>query len=143
MHRFAVGNARVAPLVDAAILFDIATNEDPRALFEAGPGGLQLWCNELDNPGGLWTKLRMQRGIHAKPCAFVGAIRWQGGRTASIDETGLVLTTLAYALCDLEQVPMEGIQNRSEDLAWARRKIQWLWEASEASGPTPRIIVRE
>ena len=50
MHRFAIGNARVTPLVDAAVLFDIATNEEPRALFDAGPGGLQLWCTELDDP---------------------------------------------------------------------------------------------
>ena len=111
-------------------------------LFEAGPGGLQLWCTEADNPGGLWTGVEMKKGIYAKPCAFLGAVRWQGASRQSEDVT-LVLTTIAYALCEKEMVAMEAIHNRADDVAWARRKIEWLWEASKASVPLLQITVRQ
>ena len=39
----------------------------------------------------------------------------------------------------MELVAMEAIHNRAEDVAWARCKIEWLWEASEATGPMLRM----
>ena len=156
MHKFALGHSCVSALVEAAIVYDIASNKDPRALFEAGPGGLQLWCTEADNPGGLWSRVEMKKGIYTKPCAFLGAVRWQGsasGRSVDADVDGnrgtrawpvtLVLTTIAYALCDKHLVAMEAIHNRAEDVAWARRKMGWLWEASDATGPMLQLSVRQ
>ena len=143
MHKFSMGHARVSPLVEAAIYYGIATNDDPRALFEAGPGGLQLWCTEEDNPGGSWMHVKMERGIYTKPCAFIGAVRWQGGRFEAASEVTLVLTTIAYALCDKGLVAMESIHNRAEDITWARHKTAWLWEVSGADGEMPQILVRQ
>jgi hypothetical protein len=142
MHKFAMGHASVSPLVEAAIIYDIATNNDPRALFEAGPGGLQLWCTEADNPGGLWTRIEMKKGIYTKPCAFIGAVRWQGGAGRS-EEVKLVMTTIAYALCEKELVAMESIHNRADDVDWARRKMEWLWKASGSAGPMLQILVSQ
>ena len=84
----------------------------------------------------------MKKGIYTKACAFLGAVRWQGASGHS-EEVALVLTTIAYALCEKDLVAMEAIHNRVDDVAWSRRKIAWLWEASQASGSLPQITVRQ
>ena len=33
------------------------------------------------------------------------------------------------------------ISNRPDDIAWAKRKIEWLWQASTARGEMPHIVV--
>ena len=58
--------------------------------------------------GGLWAGVEMKKGIYTKACAFLGAVRWQGASGHS-EEVALVLTTIAYALCEKDLVAMEAI----------------------------------
>ena len=59
MSSYVLAHRRMAPLLEAAREFDIATNPNPAALFEAGNSGLQIWCTPEDNPGVLWAQLEM------------------------------------------------------------------------------------
>ena len=142
MHRYALGQQSMAPLLEAAQEFDIATNPHPAALFEAGPGGLQIWCTPADNPGGPWNRIQMYTGALAQPGAFVGSVRWQCSREPHPSVVNLVLTTMAYALSDAGLVELNEIHNRPDDVAWARQKLIWLWQAAAAVDPMPPIIVR-
>ena len=72
MHKYALGQRSMVPIVETADHFNIVTNPHPAALYEGSPGGLQVWCTPEDNPGGLWKKITMVKGAFAKPCAFVG-----------------------------------------------------------------------
>jgi hypothetical protein len=142
MHRYALGQRSMAPLVEAASNFNIATNPHPAALYEASPGGLQLWCTPDDNPGDLWNSVHMVKGVFAKPCAFVGGMLWQCSRGGDPVVLHLLLTTIAYALCEENLVKLDAIHNRPDDIAWARQKLSWLWQASVASQEMPPIVVR-
>ena len=142
MHRYALGQKSMEPLLEAACAYDIATNPGPSALFEAGPGGMQIWCTPEDNPGGAWRQVHMVPGAFSKPCAFVGGVRWQCSQEQTPTVVNLVLSTVAYALCDEELVELADIHNRPEDVAWARQKLFWLWNVSGAPGELPPILVR-
>jgi hypothetical protein len=62
MDSYVIAHRRMAPLLEAAREFDIATNPHPAALFEAGSAGLQIWCTPTDSPGGLWEQVQMDAG---------------------------------------------------------------------------------
>ena len=142
MDTHARAHKRMAPLLDAAREFDIATNPAPVALFEAGSAGFQIWCTPEDNPGGLWKKVRMDAGAFAKPCEFLATVGWcwDEERPAIV---GLELTTVAYALQEARLVNRQTMTNRPEDVAWAKEKIEWLWQASRATGKMPPIRVKD
>jgi hypothetical protein len=53
----------------------------------------------------------------------------------------MALSTEAYALREARLVKAGEIRNRPEDIAWAKRKIEWLWQASRAGGVMPPIVV--
>lgn len=126
---------RMKPVLDLARQLDIASNPDPRAIFEAGSGGLQVWCLPVDHPKG-WNGISMNSGAFSKPCAYVGSVHWKW------DEENIValeIETSAYALA--EQKPDEygqsmnlslgddrrTIFNRDADIEWLKEKITWLF----------------
>jgi len=133
----------MAPLLEAARQFDIATNKAPAALFEAGTAGFQIWCTPEDNPGELWSKVEMIAGAFSKPCEYVASIHWEWSEGNDPVIIGLALSTEAYALRDARLVKAGEIHNRPEDIAWAKGKIEWLWQASTVGGTMPPVVVDE
>ena len=123
------------PVLDLARQLDIASNPDPRAVFEAGNGGFQIWCTPWDHPAG-WSGIAMQPGAFSKPCEFVGSVHWKWEEEEII---ALEIETTAYALadqrpheyCDLQDIPAgferRTIFNRDADLAWLKEKVAWLF----------------
>ena len=67
---------KMKPVLDLARHFDIASNPDPAAIFEAGSGGFQVWCTPNDRPSG-WNGISMQSGAFSKPCEYVGSVHWK------------------------------------------------------------------
>ena len=141
MDSYTLAHHRMAPLLEAAREFDIATNPHPLALFEAGSGGLQIWCTPADNPGGQWEKLEMYAGAFSKPCALVASVGWQWSEGEDPTVTGLWLTTDAYELQRAGWLPGDKGHNRLEDLTWAKRKLEWLWQASRADSEMPPVVI--
>jgi hypothetical protein len=78
----------------------------------------------------------MDAGAFCKPCAYVASVHW-GWEEESI--THLVLSTGAYALREHQHGSYADVHNRSEDIAWAKRKIHWLF--AQAGVPMPAIRV--
>ena len=132
----------MAPLLEAARAFDIATNPAPAALFEMGSAGFQIWCTPEDNPGGLWTQAKMIAGGFTKSCAFLASVGWiwDEDRPAIV---GIALTTVGYALLDAGLADRKTMINRPDDVTWAKQKIEWLWQASRATGKMPPIRVKD
>jgi len=134
---------RMKPVLDLARQLDIAANPDPRAIFEAGNGGFQVWCTPEDHPEG-WNGIVMNAGAFSKPCEYVGSVLW-----AWEDESivALEIETSAYALtdqmpdeyCNLADIPAgfnrRTIFNRDADIEWLKEKIAWLF--AEAGVPLP------
>ncbi len=126
---------RMQPMLDLARRLDIATNPDPRAIFEAGNGGFQVWCTPLDRPQG-WSGITMNSGAFSKPCEFVGSAHWKWEEEKIV---ALKIETSAYALadqkpeeyCNLQQIPVgferRTIFNRDADIAWLKEKVEWLF----------------
>ncbi len=77
MSSYVLAHRRMAPLLEAAREFGIATNPHPAALFEAGNSGLQSWCTPEDNPGGFWNQVEMDTGAFSKLCEYVASACWQ------------------------------------------------------------------
>lgn len=121
---------RMQPVLDLARRLDIATNPEPQAIFEAGTAGFQIWCTPADHPKG-WDSVVMTAGAFAKPCEYVASVGW-GWEGETI--THLLLSTDAYALGQSKRN-----HNRPADLAWAKRKIRWLFKQSGVTGPEIRI----
>jgi hypothetical protein len=127
---------RLKPVLDLARQFDIATNPQPTAIFEAGSAGFQVWCTPQDHPKG-WDGIKMISGTFSKPCEYVGNAhwKWEGEKIM-----GLGIETSAYALaeqkpdefCDLSEIPQgekrRTIFNREADIEWLKEKITWLFE---------------
>lgn len=129
---------RMKPVLDLARQLDIATNPHPSAIFEAGNGGLQVWCTPQDHPMG-WNGITMIPGAFSKPCEYVGSVLWKWDHDQII---GLQIETAAYALaeqmpdeyCDVKEIP-EGLNrhtifNREADIEWLKEKVTWLFEAA-------------
>jgi hypothetical protein len=108
------------------------SNPAPAALFEAGSGGFQIWCTPEDNPGELWSKVEMIAGAFSKPCEYVASAPWKWAEEGEPTIIGIALSTDAYALRDARLIKAGEGHNRPEDIAWAKRKIEWLWQASTA-----------
>lgn len=110
---------RMRPVLGLARQLDIATNPAPEAIFEPGIAGFQIWCIPADHPKG-WENIAMTTGAFSKPCEYVASVGW-GWEDEII--THLILTTDAYALGQNLHS-----HNRPDDLAWAKRKIGWLFK---------------
>ena len=141
MDAYVREHRKMSPLLEAAQQFDIATNKAPAALFEAGSAGFQIWCTPEDHPGGLWSQVKMIAGAFSKPCEYVASAHWLWSEGDDPTITGIALNTDAYALQEAKLLKRSEIHNRSEDITWAKQKIEWLWQASTASGALPPIIV--
>ena len=146
-------HARMKPVLDKARLFDIATNPDPRAIFEPGSGGFQIWCTSEDRPRG-WEEIQLVAGTFSKPCGYVASVHWGWGVDDHEEEiTHLALSTSAYTLADQKPqqfsrynytkarrgVKPSPIQNRPADITWAKKQIRWLFK--QAGVPCPPIVV--
>lgn len=134
---------KMAPLLETARQFDIADNPAPAALFEAGSAGLQIWCTPEDHPGGLWLQVKMDAGAFSKPCEYVASAHWVWAEGDDPTITGIALSTDAYALRDARLIKASEGHNRPEDIAWAKRKIEWFWQASTVGGKMPPVLVDE
>jgi hypothetical protein len=130
---------RMKPVLDAARKLDIATNPAPEAIFEAGSGGFQIWCTPDDHPVG-WQDVPMTKGAFSKACSYVGSAHW-GWNDAGDRITHIWLSTDAYDLGDHEGQGRYAYHNRPEDLAWAERKIRWLFD--QAGVPMLPIVVED
>lgn len=127
---------RMKPVLDLARHFDIATNSDSTAIFEAGSAGFQVWCTPADHPKG-WEGIEMIPGTFSKPCEYVGSVHWKWDDEQIV---ALEIDTAAYALadqkpdmyCDLNNIPRgerrRTIFNRDDDIEWLKGKIAWLFE---------------
>ena len=132
--------------------FDIAHNPAPEAIFDPLIQGFNIWCTPDDNPGGDWQKVtrHMIAAAYTKPCEYVACV------FATWDEEAktiphFALSTDAYALQD--HLPTEytsynrldkghkSICNRPDDIAWAMKKIEWVF--ARAGIACPRIVVGE
>lgn len=140
MSSYTLAHRRMAPLLEAARAFDIGDNPHPAALFEGGSAGLQIWCTPEDHPGGLWAQLEMDAGAFCKPCALVASACWQWSEGDHPTVTGILLRTDAYDLKRAGLLKTDQVHNRPEDLAWAKQKLTWLWQASRAAAPMPPIV---
>ena len=121
---YASEHRRLRPVLDLARRLDIATNPAPEAIFEAGTAGFQLWCTPNNHPKG-WDGILMTAGAFSKPCEYVASVSW-GWEDETI--THLLLSTDAYALGRNKRN-----HNRPVDLAWAKRKIRWLFKNAGVS----------
>ena len=134
---------RLKPVLDLAVQLDIATNPDPRAIFEAGSGGFQVWCIPQERPKG-WSGITMNSGAFSKPCEYVGSVIWKWDDDKIV---ALAIETTAYALadqkpdeyCNLVDIPKgfnrRTIFNRDADIEWLKEKVTWLF--AEAGVPLP------
>ena len=134
---------RLKPVLDLAVQLDIATNPDPRAIFEAGSGGFQVWCIPQERPKG-WSGITMNSGAFSKPCEYVGSVIWKWDDDKIV---ALTIETSAYALadqkpdeyCNLVDIPQgfhrRTIFNRDADIEWLKEKVTWLF--AEAGVPLP------
>ena len=134
---YAREHRRLKPVLDAARKLDIAANSDPKAIFEAGAGGFQIWCTPDDHPGG-WDGVPMIAGAFSKPCSYVASVHW-GWKGERI--THLALSTDAYDLGDHTGAGRHAYHNRPEDLAWAEGKIRGLFQLARV--PMPPILVKD
>ena len=121
---YASEHRRLRPVLDLARRLDIATNPAPEAIFEAGTAGFQLWCTPNNHPKG-WDGILMTAGAFSKPCEYVASVNW-GWEGETI--THLLLSPDAYALGHNQRN-----HNRPADLAWAKRKIRWLFKNAGVS----------
>jgi hypothetical protein len=111
---------------------DIATNPAPEAVFEAGSAGFQIWCTPDDHPQG-WEEVTLTAGIFSKPCGYVANVTW-GWEVGQI--THLLLETDSFDLKRKDRdLAYADIRNRPADVAWAKRKIQLLFQWARVSCP--------
>lgn len=136
---------RLKPVLELARQFDIATNPDPQAIFEAGNGGFQVWCTPDDHPQG-WNGISMNSGDFSKPCEYAGSAHWKWDDEMIV---GLEIETTAYALADQKpgeyrnhtctarcaaaQCKCRAIFNREADIEWLKQKIAWLFAKAGVS----------
>ena len=108
---------------------NIANNTAPEAIFEARmvslqvTDGFQIWCTPKDHPQG-WDDVPMKSGAFSKPCAYVASVFWYW-ENEEIPHLGI--STDAYALSLHHGKESFAYHNRPADIAWAKRKIRWLF----------------
>lgn len=128
---------KMRSVIELATQLDIATNPDPRAVFQACRSGFQVWCTPEDHPQGEgWNNIQMTAGAFCKACEFLGMVIWKWEEDRII---GISLETSAYALSDQKSHRYSGernipegaarrtIFNRSEDIEWLKEKVTWLF----------------
>ncbi len=120
---------RMKPILDAARELDIATNPAPKAIFEAGNGGFQIWCTPDDHPQG-WDDVPMIAGAFSKPCSYLAFVHWEWEEDTI---THLALSTDAYELSDHLHDDRYQAHNRPEDIEWAKKKIRNLFALADIS----------
>ena len=126
---------RMKPILDLARQFDIVTNPEPSAIFEAGSAGFQVWCTPQNHPRG-WDGIKMISGTFSKPCEYLGSVnwKWEGEQIVTLE-----IDSSAYALsdqkpdefCDWNEIPRgekrRTIFNRDADIEWLKEKVTWLF----------------
>ena len=135
-----IPNQKANALLEAVKRYDIRTNRVPEGVFSFAIGTLCIWCTTDDNPGGLWQQVRMLQGQLTKPAALVAycSLRWSQEQQ---DLVGLSLQTIASRLSSAELISEAQVENRPEDIAWAKRKLEWLWQQALPGEPMPPIEV--
>ena len=121
---------KMKPVLDLARKLDIATNPHRAAIFEAGSGGFQVWATPFDHPQG-WNGIEMQSGAFSKPCEYVASVGW-----------GWEGETISHLLLSTDAYPLERNRrnhNRPADLAWAKRKVRWLFKRAGVTCPEIRV----
>lgn len=126
----------MAKVLELANRYDIANNPDPKAIFDPGIAGFQIWCTPDDHPAG-WSGVPMDTGAFTKPCKYVASAMW-GWEGDKI--THLVLSTDAFSLREYhikngEYGPYSKYKNRPADLSWAKDKITWLFRQADTLVP--------
>ena len=134
--------ARKTRLLDIIEHYDIGANPAPDALFSFDVSTLSIWCVSTDHPGGLWDQYpwRMDPSSHltkkdAEPLSDSMFIYSE----AAQDIIGFSLQTKARSLSSRGLLPRDAIENRPDDVAWATRKLVWLWEQACPGEPPPHI----
>ena len=157
MNRFfnqtiTVNRIQIQQVVQAARFYDIAVKSAPEAIFDPLSLGFNIWCTPNDNPGGDWQKIveHMNSGIFTKACEFVATVYAEWDDEVE-NIVAMSLSTDAYALADhlpriyinssRPRANLLSIHNRPEDIAWAKEKINWLFQ--QAGVPCPYIVVEE
>lgn len=117
---------RMRPVLEKARRLDISQEPAPKALYDPLLSGSNIWCTPDDHPAG-WEGVKMDAGAFSRPCEYVATVTW-GWTDERI--THVELETEAYALRDRDQGrrPMRFYRNRTEDVAWAKAKVEWLFQ---------------
>ncbi|HEY3228187.1 MAG TPA: hypothetical protein VGJ87_03145 [Roseiflexaceae bacterium] len=72
-----------------------------------------------------------------EPVAHCSLLRYEHAE----DLAALSLQTKAYTLFSVGLISEAEIENRPDDLAWAKRKLEWLWQQALPGEPMPPIVV--
>ena len=134
--------ARKTRLVDIINQYDISTNPAPDALFSFDVSTLGIWCVSTDHPGGLWDQFpwRMNPLSHlTKKDAKTLSDSLLLYSEAAQDIIGFTLQTKARPLMSKGLLPRAAIENRPDDVAWATKKLIWLWAQAFPDEPPPHI----
>jgi hypothetical protein len=123
------------PVLALARELDITKNPDPRAIYEVGTAGFQIWCTPQDHPEG-WDDIQMDKGAFSKACGYVASVGCGWNEDAIVC---VRISTDAYALRDLHGGEYSLWRNRPEDIEWAKQKIAWLFEQSDIALPPIEI----
>jgi len=126
---------RMKPVLDLARKLDI-DNPAPEAIFGAGSAGFQIWCTPDDKPKG-WEHVNLIAGAFAKPCGFVASVFW--GWDVNDTITHLRLVTDAYDLGRAARRSTK-VHNRPADIAWAKKKIRWLFKKAGVKCPPIQVV---
>ena len=122
--------------------YAISTNPAPDALFSFNISTLTIRCVSTDHPGGLWDQYpwRMDPAKHlTKKDAEGLSTSMLLYSEAAQDIIGFTLQTKARSLSSRGLLPRDAIENRPDDVAWATRKLIWLWAQACPGEPPPHI----
>ena len=131
---------QASAIMEAVKRYAISENPAPEALFAFDIGVLSIWCTPENNPGGLWQQVVMRRGQLTKPCSGLANCRLLR-RSHEENLAGLSLQTRAYSLVSAGLISESEKENRPDDLAWAKRKLEWLWQQALPGEAMPPIEV--
>ena len=122
--------------------YDIGTNSAPDALFSFDVSTLTIRCVPTDHPGGLWDqypwRMDMMNKLTKKDAEPLSDSMFIYSEAVQ-DIIGFSLRTEALALSDKGLIPRAAVENRPDDVAWATRKLVWLWEQACPGEPPPHI----
>jgi hypothetical protein len=125
--------------------YAIRTNPAPDALFSFAVSTLTIWCVPTDHPGGLWNQFPWQPSPASrltKPGAESLSKSLLLYSETAQDIIGFTLQTQALSLMSRSLLPRSAIENRPEDVAWATRKLIWLWAQAFPAELPPQITLK-